>query len=295
MADEVQKYVTLDTLKTYDGKLKPWVKDKIKSVKVEAKATADGNALKTYELKFTDGTDVTSLGTIDIPKDFLVKSGSVVIVKADPDTDKGEEAPTENRPAGTYIKLVINSKDDLTGEGDPLYINVADLYSDYKAQENATQIQLEIGDDHVISATVVAGSITVTELDDDAVETDKIKDNAVTGAKIDIGTVTGGVTEGVATGNIAKDTIVNENLVDETILSGKIADSAIITAKIADVSVTNAKIADTTIARGKIDEDFENAIKALENFMGNPTKDSDIAGLEPGQEKPEGFDGFDWT
>lgn len=267
MADETLKYVTLDTLKTYDGKLKPWVKDKIKSVKlVQADETTTG-FLKTYELKFTDGTGdtatVTSLGKIDIPKDFLVKSGSVVTF----DTDLEASAEKTDLKAGTYIKLILNVKEG-SAEDEAIYINVADLYSDYKAEENATQIQVVIGNDHTISASVVKKSITVEELADNAVETDKIN----------TGAVTGGVDEdGTASGKIAAKTIVSGNIADETIVDGNIAD--------------------TTITRKKIDEAFEKNIKDLEDWQDafKGTDDTDIEGLEPGDEKPSDFDGFDWT
>lgn len=290
MADETLKYVTLDTLKTYDGKLKPWVKDKIKTVKlVEADETTTGY-LKTYELKFTDGTGetavVTSLGKIDIPKDFLVKSGSVVTFA----TDLLASAEKEGLTAGTYIKLILNVKQG-EAEDEAIYINVANLYSDYKAEENAKQIQLVIGEDHEISATVVEKSITVTELADGAVETVKIKDGAVTG----------GVGEG---SKIAEETIVNGNLVDKTIETGKIKNGAVtadildtdsvITDKIknenvtvdklAENSVTNVKIADATIARVKISSEFEAQIAALETFKNSGTNTTtDI------------IDDFDWN
>lgn len=263
MAEETLKYVTLDTLKTYDGKLKPWVKDKIKSVKiVEADETTTGY-LKTYELQFTDGTaPAESLGKIDIPKDFLVKSGSVVTF----DSDLAASAEKEGLTAGTYIKLILNVKEG-TAEDEAIYINVANLYSDYKAKEDAEQIQLVIGEDHVISASVVEKSITVTELGDNAVETAKIKDANVTTAKIATGAVTGGTDESGATGSIAAKTIVDGN------------------------------IADATITRDKIAEAFEKNIADLEAWQEafKGTDASDIDGLEPGDEKPSDFDGFDWT
>lgn len=116
----------------------------------------------TYTLK-QGGNDV---GTIDIPKDMVVESGSVVV---DP----------EGQAAGTYIKLV------LANVADPLFINVGALVDLYTATENAAQVQVSV--DNVtrkISAAIVAGSVNTTELADNAVTTAKIADANVTLAKL---------------------------------------------------------------------------------------------------------------
>lgn len=116
----------------------------------------------TYTLK-QGNNDV---GTIDIPKDMVVESGSVVV---DP----------EGQTAGTYIKLV------LANVADPLFINVGALVDLYTATENAAQVQVSV--DNVtrkISASIVAGSINTTELADNAVTTAKIADANVTLAKL---------------------------------------------------------------------------------------------------------------
>jgi hypothetical protein len=122
--------------------------------------TTDGY-LKTYTIK--QGT--TEIGKIDIPKDLVVSSGEVVV---DPD----------GQPAGTYVKLTIANQEA------PVYINVADLVDAYTAQASATQIQLAISDTNEISATIVAGSVTATELATDSVTTVKIADGNVTLAKL---------------------------------------------------------------------------------------------------------------
>lgn len=91
--------------------------------------TASSGMLKTYSIK-QGGNEV---GKIDIPKDFLVKSGSVV---------KGTfagNAFTENTNGNdTAIKLVINSADDKTGNGDSIYINVHDLVDIYTGSAGDT-------------------------------------------------------------------------------------------------------------------------------------------------------------
>lgn len=105
--------------------------------------------------------------TIDIPSDMVVESGEVVV-------------NPQGQPAGTYIKLVLANAAE-----DELYINVGTLVDIYTAQQSATQVQLAINSStREISATIVAGSITSTELAADAVTTAKIVDGNVTTAKI---------------------------------------------------------------------------------------------------------------
>jgi hypothetical protein len=114
-----------------------------------------------YEVK--QGTTV--VGTINIPKELVVSAGEVVT------------NPT-GKPAGTYIKLTLQNVTD------PLYIDVAKLVDVYTAQANATQVQLSIDANRVISATIKAGTITSTELATDAVTTIKVADGNITKAKL---------------------------------------------------------------------------------------------------------------
>lgn len=123
--------------------------------------TTDG-ALKSYTIK--QGT--TTVGVIDIPKDMVVESGEVV-------------TNPEGQTAGTYIKL------KLANVTEPLYINVGTLVDIYKAKAEATQVQVTIDSaTREISAAIVAGSVTSTELADNAVVTAKIADANVTKAKL---------------------------------------------------------------------------------------------------------------
>lgn len=131
-------------------------------VSLETLATPTSGYAKTYEVK----QGGTSLGKIDIPKDMVVSSAQVI------DNPSGQ-------PAGKYIELTIANND-----GSKVYINVNDLVDAYTAEASATQVQLEISATNEISATIVAGSISATELAANAVETAKIKDLAVTKAKL---------------------------------------------------------------------------------------------------------------
>ena len=119
--------------------------------------------LKAYTIKQGDNT----VGTINIPKDMVVQSGEVVV---DPD----------GQPAGTYIKLVLAN-----ATNDEIFVNVGNLVDIYKAKASAAQVQLAIDSaTREISASIVAGSITATELASDAVTTVKIADGNVTKAKL---------------------------------------------------------------------------------------------------------------
>lgn len=130
-------------------------------VTIETSPVTEGS-FKSYILKQGGVT----IGTIDIPKDLVVTSGVV------------ETNPLGQDP-GTYIVLTIANQED------KLYINVGKLVDIYTVEQNAIKIQLKITD-HEISATIVAGSITSTELATNAVTTVKIADGNITKSKLEI-------------------------------------------------------------------------------------------------------------
>ena len=131
-------------------------------VKISTETTTEGYA-KSYT--FTQGS--TKIGVIDIPKDMVVSSGTV------------EKNPAD-KPEGTYLVLTLAN-----ATNDKVYINVGTLVDIYTAKAEATQIQLTIDSaTREISATIVASSITATELAADAVVTAKIADGNVTKAKL---------------------------------------------------------------------------------------------------------------
>lgn len=149
-----------------------------------------GSGSDPYSKRYNVVQTATGLNAnIDIPKDMVVSSGSVVDITynngrlydgATDVTSKivGTGTATEAN-AGKYIKLVIAN-----ATADTIYIAAKDLVDIYTAQPNATQVQLAIDSNNVISATIVAGSIDTTELKDGAVTTDKLGSKAVTGAKL---------------------------------------------------------------------------------------------------------------
>ena len=126
------------------------------------KATPTTGALKTYEL--LQGTNTagsgepdtrTSIGVIDIPKDFLVKSGKVVTIDGTTHTDSDNDTVDVSYTDGTYIKFVINSKDDVTGTGDVLYINTTSLVDVYTGVTGAEIAVTVNSSNNQISASIV--------------------------------------------------------------------------------------------------------------------------------------------
>lgn len=116
----------------------------------------------------------SSVGTINIPKDMVVSSGTVEVL---------EDEDTSGNPAGTYLVLTLANATE-----DKVYINVGTLVDIYVAKASATQVQIAIDPEtREISATIVAGSITATELASNAVTTVKIADANVTKAKLETG------------------------------------------------------------------------------------------------------------
>ena len=118
---------------------------------------------KSYTIK--QGTK--TVATIDIPKDMVVKSGTV-------------EKDPKGQPAGTYLVLTLANATE-----DKVYVNVGTLVDIYTTKASATQVQIAIDSaTREISATIVAGSVTATELADAAIVTAKIADGNVTKAKL---------------------------------------------------------------------------------------------------------------
>ena len=100
-----------------------------------------------YEFKQLGKT----IGTINIPKDMVVQSGTV-----ETKTQAGEPWGE----AGTYLHLVLAN-----ATNDSIYINVGDLieYVSAGSGENDA-IQISISADHKVSASVKNGSITLAML-----------------------------------------------------------------------------------------------------------------------------------
>lgn len=120
--------------------------------------TMSGDASTGYTLKQGD----TTIGTISIPKDMVVSKGEVVVNPA-------------SQAAGTYIVLTLAN-----ATNDKIYINVGTLVDIYKAEANATQVQIAIDSTtREISATIVTGGVATSHLAAKAVTSEKINDGAV--------------------------------------------------------------------------------------------------------------------
>lgn len=115
-----------------------------------AAETSEG-MLKSYKLQ-KDGKDIAGSALIDIPKDLVVSSGSVVELE---DGKIPEDAP-KGTTAGTYIKL------NLANSEKPLYINVSTLIeyvTGGSGENDAIQINVS-SDTHKVTANVKEGSLT---------------------------------------------------------------------------------------------------------------------------------------
>lgn len=139
-------------------------------VTLESADNATG-ALKTYTLyQGVLGTDdaaakaAKAIGTIDIPRDYLVKSAVVSTVET-------ANTPYTGAAVGDkYIDFVINTKDSDT-DASHLYVAINDLIHPIGAVANASEVQVAVDANNQISASVVdiaASKITYRAADSTA-------------------------------------------------------------------------------------------------------------------------------
>lgn len=100
-----------------------------KSVTVNKLNTATNGYLATYEIK----QGGILLGKIEIPKDFLIKSGSVKTSQAADNPELGY------KKGDKYIDFVINVKEG-SGVNSHIYVNLRDLIDVYVADEQSLQL-----------------------------------------------------------------------------------------------------------------------------------------------------------
>lgn len=115
-----------------------------------------GEFAKTYTFKQGGAT----IGTINTIKDLVIQDGEVM-----------------DKNGVKTLVIILNN-------GNTIDIPVADLVDVYTAQKNATQVQLVISGTNEISASIVAGSISSTELATNAVTTVKVVAKAITKEKL---------------------------------------------------------------------------------------------------------------
>lgn len=116
-----------------------------------AAATTTTGMLKSYKL-VKDGADVDGSVVIDIPKDMVVKSGSVA-------TYSTGNLPDEVAEAGTYIVIVLSNDDTLYIKADGL----VDVYGGGVASDKIITVNVD-PTTKAITATIADGSITKTKL-----------------------------------------------------------------------------------------------------------------------------------
>lgn len=133
-----------------------------------SKVTVTESSSASYAKVYTIKQGTSTVGTINIPKDMVVSSGTV---EKDPE---GQEDP------GLYLVLTLAN-----ATSDKIYINLNQLIDVYTAEPNATQIQLAVNPvNNQISAKIVAQSITAAEIAAGAITTTHLGSGVVTKVKL---------------------------------------------------------------------------------------------------------------
>lgn len=131
------------------------------SVTVEKLETATAGYLASYVVK-QGGSKVGA--TIDIPKDFLVKSATTGKATAE-DVNEGGKLFGKGFVVGdTYLDFVINAKEG-GGTDEHMYVNASALVDVYTGKDGTT-VNVTVGEDNIIAAEVKDGSLSETKLDD---------------------------------------------------------------------------------------------------------------------------------
>lgn len=146
---------TTETVKSVDDKVAALTESS--KVTVEKLATATAGYIASYVVK-QNGAQVGA--TIDIPKDYLVKSAE--LRTADSDIKSGDT--TVVTAGHKYIDFVVNTADAAGGNESHIYLDVNTLVDVYTGASN-DQIAVTVDGDRKISATLVDGGISYAKLD----------------------------------------------------------------------------------------------------------------------------------
>ena len=170
-----------NTLEKIEGKIKG------NAISVEIDADGTDTAIKTYTFYAGEKTESNKLVTIDIPKDLVVTSGTV-------GTATENDKPYVGAQIGdAYIDLVI------ANQSEHIYIPAKNLVDIYTAAEDATEVQLTVGTNNVISAALVNNGITTAKIANEAVTSDKLSSsikNSLGKADTAVQTIESGVNNG---------------------------------------------------------------------------------------------------
>lgn len=140
---------------------------------IAKKATAESGYIATYELK-KDGTKVGD--SINIPKDFLVKSASVKIC-----AEAGVPSCTPALAVGDpYMDFVINTKDG-SGSDEHLYINCKSFVDVYTAGTGLSLSGHEFSVDNTVVAFQTDLPTAISDLTDDTATTPVAKASTLDG------------------------------------------------------------------------------------------------------------------
>ena len=129
------------------------------SVTVEKQETAEGTYLATYYVK-QNGVKVGD--SINIPKDFVVKTATVKVC------EKDDEPASGLKIGDKYIDLEINTKDE-SETTTHIYLPIKDMVDAYIGAETTTA-KVTIGNDNTISAEVRDGSLSYNKLSSDVTD-----------------------------------------------------------------------------------------------------------------------------
>lgn len=112
---------------------------------------ADTDYIQRYELKQGPVGSQTTIGTINIPKDMVVESGTVVTLT---------ETDAAGHTAGTYIKLILAN-----AVSDEIWIPVDSLIEYVTSGSTAgSMVMIDVDAQHRVTATITDGTITKAKL-----------------------------------------------------------------------------------------------------------------------------------
>ena len=146
---------TTETVKSVDDKVVALTESS--KVAVEKLATPTTGFIASYVVK-QNGTQVGA--TIDIPKDYLVKSAELKTAAADIKSGDNVVVASGHK----YIDFVVNTADAAGGNESHIYLDVNTLVDVYKGV-TGTEIAVAVDAQNNISASLVDGGISYAKLD----------------------------------------------------------------------------------------------------------------------------------